>query len=133
LSIVGRRVIRSPIVMEMLRQQQVKSNMMMCTLAGSARTYQPTPLEKKFLVWTGKYQTVEEVPNLINQEVMDKARNRIRIRLANIMMVLTAIGCVLMIFSGKKAAERGETVSKMNTEWHEEYNRKAAEEANGKH
>jgi hypothetical protein len=34
-----------------------------------------------------------------------------------------------MIFSGKKAAERGESMSKMNQEWHNEYNRKAAEEA----
>lgn len=60
---------------------------------------------------------------------MEKARNRIRIRLANIMMALTAIGCVFMVISGKKAAERGETVQKQNLDWHKEYNEKAIEEA----
>jgi hypothetical protein len=70
-----------------------------------------------------------------SQEVMDKAKNRIRIRLANIMMTVTAVGCVITIFMGKAARDRGESVARMNTEWHEEYNRKAAEEAaaNGKH
>lgn len=63
---------------------------------------------------------------------MDKAKNRIRIRLANIMMTVTALGCVIMIFSGKKAHQRGESVAKMNTEWHQEYNKQAEKEANGK-
>lgn len=60
---------------------------------------------------------------------MEKARNRIRIRVANIMMVLTAIGCVFVVISGKKAAERGETVQKQNLDWHKEYNQRSTEEA----
>lgn len=65
----------------------------------------------------------------LSQEVMEKARNRIRIRVANIMMALTAIACVFMIMSGKKAAERGESVQKENLDWHKEYNQKSTEEA----
>lgn len=53
---------------------------------------------------------------------MDRANNQFRIRLSNIMMALTALGCVLMVISGKKAAERGESVSKMNLDWHQKYN-----------
>lgn len=49
---------------------------------------------------------------------MEKARNRARIRLANYMMLATAFACLMMIISGKKAAERGETVQKANIEWH---------------
>lgn len=34
-----------------------------------------------------------------------------------------------MIWSGKKAAGRGESVQKANIEWHREYNEKAAADA----
>lgn len=56
---------------------------------------------------------------------MERARNRFRIKIANYMMGLTVVGCIIMIYSGKKAAERGETVSKANLDWHKEYNAKA--------
>lgn len=45
------------------------------------------------------------------------------------MIALTFIGCGIMIVSGRKAAERGESVQKMNQEWHKEYNEKAQAEA----
>ena len=45
------------------------------------------------------------------------------------MMALTFIGCAIMIMSGRKAAERGESVLKMNQEWHKEYKEKAQAEA----
>lgn len=69
-----------------------------------------------------------------SQDVMEKTRNRVRIRLANILMALTAVACLFMVFSGKKAAERGETVQKMNLDWHKEYNEhsRAQAEANQK-
>ena len=47
-----------------------------------------------------------------------------RIKVANILMAFTAIGCVMMIISGKKAAERGESVTQQNLNWHKEYNEK---------
>lgn len=53
---------------------------------------------------------------------MERANNRVRIRGANIMMLLTAIGCVVMIVSGKKAAESGDSVQKQNLDWHKQYN-----------
>lgn len=37
-----------------------------------------------------------------------------------------------MIMSGKKAVEQGESVHKMNQDWHNEYRQKAAEEAKEK-
>lgn len=48
------------------------------------------------------------------------------------MMALTAVGCVIMVMSGKKAAERGETVQKQNLDWHKEYNEQAQVEASKK-
>lgn len=47
-----------------------------------------------------------------------------RIRIANIMMLLTVIGCGVMVYSGKDAAKRGETVVKQNMDWHKAYNEK---------
>lgn len=60
---------------------------------------------------------------------MDRAANRFRIRIANIMMVITVIACVLMVMSGKEAADRGESVQKMNQDWHLEYNERSKQEA----
>ncbi|XP_066256975.1 UPF0389 protein CG9231 [Euwallacea similis] len=75
-------------------------------------------LEKRFLVWTGKFKTLEEVPDFVSQSVMERARNRMRIKIANYMMVATVLGCVLMIYLGKKDAEAGNSVQKMNLDWH---------------
>ncbi|EAT34069.1 AAEL013655-PA [Aedes aegypti] len=63
-----------------------------------------------------------------NQDVMERCRNQVRIKIANYMMLATAIGCIIMIISGKKAQERGDSVQKMNLDWHKEYNDKARKE-----
>ncbi|XP_055609394.1 UPF0389 protein CG9231 [Uranotaenia lowii] len=98
-----------------------------------ARSHMPNNLEKRMLVFTKKYKSIDEVPRFINQEVMERCRNQVRIKIANYMMVATALGCILMIISGKRALERGESVQKMNLDWHKEYNERArAEEASAK-
>lgn len=65
--------------------------------------------------------------------MMERARNIMRIRIANIMMALTLVGCLLMVWSGKRARERGETVERQNLLWHqqirEEEERKRAAQA----
>lgn len=55
-------------------------------------------------------------------ETVDKARNLVRIKVANMMMAMTALGCLYMVYTGKKKAEQGESVGKMNMDWHREYN-----------
>ncbi|XP_037811145.1 UPF0389 protein GA21628 isoform X2 [Lucilia sericata] len=89
---------------------------------GQVNSYTPNNLEKRFLVWTGKFKSVHEVPNFVSAEVMERSRNKMRIRIANIMMGLTILGCALMIYSGKAAAKRGDSVTKQNLEWHKRYN-----------
>lgn len=85
-------------------------------------------LEKKFLVWTGKYKTIADVPDSVSVDVIEKARNRIRIRAANYMIGLTIIGCVIFVISGKEAAKRGESVKKMNLDWHKQIKEEAKAE-----
>lgn len=53
---------------------------------------------------------------------MEYCRNKMRIRVANYMALATIIGCFIMIYSGKKAASRGEFVAKQNLDWHNQYN-----------
>lgn len=60
--------------------------------------------------------------------MVDRARNKVRVKVANIMMLMTLLGSLLMIFLGKRAAERGETVTQLNMDWHKEYNEKAKRE-----
>lgn len=94
----------------------------------SSRTHRPNDFEKRLLVFTKKYKTTEEIPQYINQDVMERCRNQVRIKIANYMMLATAIGCIIMVISGKKAQERGDSVQKMNLDWHKEYNDKARQE-----
>lgn len=46
--------------------------------------------------------------------------------MCNYMIVATILGCIAMIYSGKQAAERGESVAQMNLDWHKKYNDEAA-------
>ena len=60
---------------------------------------------------------------------MEKARNKARIKIANYMMLFTALACIAMVISGKRAAKRGESVQKMNLEWHRGIKEEAEEKA----
>lgn len=54
---------------------------------------------------------------------MERANNKTRIRVANIMMLLTVVGCIAMVISGKKASEDGDSVAQRNLDWHKQYNK----------
>ncbi|XP_041631290.1 UPF0389 protein CG9231-like [Drosophila kikkawai] len=90
-------------------------------LRQTIKNHEPNNLERRMLVWTGKYKSQGEVPNFVSQDEMERCRNKMRIRLANIMIALTAVGCAIMVYSGKQAAKRGESVSQMNLEWHKQF------------
>ncbi|XP_055530535.1 UPF0389 protein CG9231 [Wyeomyia smithii] len=111
------------------KNSQTPSEARSATTNLSSQTHAPNNLEKKMLVFTKKYKSVDEIPSFVNQDVMERCRNQVRIKLANYLMLATAIGCLIMIVSGKKAQERGESVQKMNLDWHKEYNEKARQEA----
>ncbi|KAH8410778.1 hypothetical protein KR222_007580 [Zaprionus bogoriensis] len=96
-------------------------------LRQSIKNHAPNDLEKRFLVWSGKYKSTAEVPSYVSQEVMERCRNKIRIMVANVMIGLTVVGCGIMIYSGKQAAKRGESVTKQNLEWHNQFNQAANE------
>ncbi|EDV97991.1 UPF0389 protein CG9231 [Drosophila grimshawi] len=90
-------------------------------LRQTIKNHEPNNLEKRFLVWSGKYKSTADVPGFVSQEEMERCRNKMRIRLANVMIGLTIVGCGIMVYSGKQAAKRGESVTKQNLEWHNQF------------
>ncbi|XP_054893778.1 protein FAM162B [Poeciliopsis prolifica] len=90
--------------------------------------YSPSNLDRKMLVWTGRFKSMEQIPETVTFETIDKARNKIRVKAAYVMMALTIGSCVLMVIMGKKAAGRHESLSIYNYEkkakWKEDIEKK---------
>ncbi len=59
---------------------------------------------------------------LFRRDMMEKTRNIMRIRVNLSIICVCLIGALLAAKSGKKAAERGETLTKANQQWHQQYN-----------
>ncbi|NXW18603.1 F162A protein, partial [Circaetus pectoralis] len=76
----------------------------------------PTNFDKKVLVWAGRFKKEEDIPKHIPSEVLDAARNSIRIKVCYIMIALTLLGCLAMVITGKEAAKRDHTLLRMNME-----------------
>ncbi|NXB00415.1 F162A protein, partial [Cnemophilus loriae] len=76
----------------------------------------PTNFDKKVLVWSGRFKKEEDIPRHISSEVLATARNIVRIKVCYIMIVLTVLGCVTTIITGKEAAKKDQTLLRVNTE-----------------
>ncbi|XP_029800686.1 protein FAM162B isoform X2 [Suricata suricatta] len=86
--------------------------------------YKPSQFDKKILLWTGRFKTMEDIPSRIPPEMIDAARNRARVKACYIMIGLTIIACCAVIASAKRAAERHESLTSWNlakkAKWREE-------------
>ncbi|XP_014167524.1 protein FAM162B [Geospiza fortis] len=84
----------------------------------------PSKFDKKILLWTGRFKTEEEIPLRIPPEMLDKARNKARVKACYIMIGLSIIACFAVIASAKKAAARHESLTSLNlakkAKWREE-------------
>ncbi|KAL0600320.1 Protein FAM162A [Plecturocebus cupreus] len=76
--------------------------------------HKPTKWEKKILIWSGRFKKEDEIPETISFEMLDAAKNKVRVKVSYVMIALTVAGCVLMIIEGKKAAQRHETLTSLN-------------------
>ncbi|KAM6381191.1 protein FAM162B-like [Pluvialis apricaria] len=76
----------------------------------------PTNFDKKVLVWAGRFKKEEDIPKHISSEVLDAARNSVRIKVCYIMIALTLLGCLAMVITGKEAAKKDHTLLRMNIE-----------------
>ncbi|KAM6900375.1 protein FAM162B [Xenentodon cancila] len=95
--------------------------------------YKPTEFDKKIFIWSGRFKTVDQIPETVSFEMIDSARNKIRVKAAYVMMAATIGACLLMVFAGKRAAGRNESLTAHNMEkkakWREELRRESANTA----
>ncbi|XP_047414485.1 protein FAM162B [Sciurus carolinensis] len=95
--------------------------------------HKPTQFDKKILVWTGRFKSIEEIPPRVPPEMIDAARNKARVKACYIMIGLTIIACFAVIASAKRAAERHESLTSWNlakkAKWREEAALAAQEKA----
>ncbi|KAM6185195.1 protein FAM162B [Rhynchocyon petersi] len=86
--------------------------------------HRPSQFDKKLLLWTGRFKSMEEIPLRVPPEMIDAARNKARVKVCYIMIGLTIIACFAMIASGKRAAKRHESLTSWNlakkAKWREE-------------
>lgn len=86
--------------------------------------YKPSEMDKRFLIWSGRFKTVDQIPEFVSFEMIDAARNKVRVKACYVMMAATIGGCLVMVFLGKKAAGRHESLTAQNMErkarWREE-------------
>uniref|UniRef100_A0A8C0ZMB0 Protein FAM162B n=1 Tax=Castor canadensis TaxID=51338 RepID=A0A8C0ZMB0_CASCN len=84
----------------------------------------PSQFDKKILLWTGRFKSVEHIPPLVPPEMIDAARNKARVKACYIMIGLTIIACIAVIVSAKRAAKRHESLTSWNlakkAKWREE-------------
>ncbi|NP_001040057.1 protein FAM162A [Bos indicus] len=78
--------------------------------------HKPTDWEKKILIWSGRFKKEDEIPETVSFEMLDAAKNKVRVKISYVMIALTVAGCVLMVIEGKKAARRNETLTSLNLE-----------------
>lgn len=78
--------------------------------------HKPTDFEKKILLWSGRFKKEEEIPETISFEMLDAAKNKLRVKVSYLMIALTVAGCIYMVIEGKKAAKRHESLTSLNLE-----------------
>ncbi|XP_058478882.1 protein FAM162B [Solea solea] len=87
----------------------------------------PSDLDKKMLIWSGRFKTRDQIPEFVSHEMIDAARTKVRVKACYLMMAGTIVACVVMAIQGKRAAGRNETLMVINMEkkakWKEEYNK----------
>ncbi|VVC29579.1 Protein of unknown function DUF1075 [Cinara cedri] len=91
-------------------------------------TYPLTKTKKFLCVWAKRFPTMNEVPDHVTPALWSKVRSIIRIKVANYTMLMIIVGCVVMVVTGKRARDRGETIMQRNLDWHQKYDEGNSEE-----
>ncbi|XP_069843051.1 protein FAM162B [Dipodomys merriami] len=93
-------------------------------LHGVPAQLKPSQFDKKILLWTGRFRSVQDIPPRVPPEMIDAARNKARVKACYIMIGLTIVACFAVIISAKRAAGRHESLTSWNlakkAKWREE-------------
>uniref|UniRef100_A0A8C6JNV2 Uncharacterized protein n=1 Tax=Melopsittacus undulatus TaxID=13146 RepID=A0A8C6JNV2_MELUD len=99
---------------------------------GEGTGLRPSKFDKKILIWTGRFKTEEDIPQRIPPEMLDKARNKARVKACYIMIGLSIVACFAVIASAKKAAARHESLTSWNLAKKAKWRKEAALAAEAK-
>ncbi|XP_062984969.1 protein FAM162A [Elgaria multicarinata webbii] len=94
--------------------------------------YKPSDWDKRFLIWTGRFKKAEDIPETVSFEMVDTARNKMRVKISYLMIALTILGCISMVISGKQAVGRHESLTTQNLEKKARWREEAAQSASAK-
>ncbi|XP_050777426.1 protein FAM162A isoform X1 [Gopherus flavomarginatus] len=64
--------------------------------------HKPTDWEKKVLMWSGRFKKVDDIPETVSLELIDAARNKLRVKMSYLMIAVTVLGCIVMVVEGKR-------------------------------
>ncbi|XP_075053537.1 protein FAM162A-like [Mixophyes fleayi] len=78
--------------------------------------HKPTDFEKKILLWGGRFKKESDIPELISHDMVDTAKSKVRVKFSVFMMLLTIMGCITMVISGKQAARQNQSLANINLE-----------------
>jgi hypothetical protein len=65
---------------------------------------------------------------VLRHGVLDTALNKVRVKIAIYMMIATALMAGAAVYSGKKAAQRGDSLAVRGVEYHKQLHEQAAKE-----
>lgn len=92
--------------------------------------YRPSDMDRRMLIWAGRFKTADQIPEFVSFEMIDAARNKVRVKVSYMMMAATIGACLVMVIMGKRAAGRHESLTKQNMEkkarWREELEQERA-------
>ncbi|XP_033326624.2 uncharacterized protein LOC117220612 [Megalopta genalis] len=111
--------------------QATESNPVNDNVLGTSMHYVST-FDKYVLVWVKKYPSVDQVPRMVPWSTMQHANTTGRIRVCNMMIVVTIIAFITAVMSGKKEAAGGRHVFGERLQWIQEQKMKGIVESEKK-
>ncbi|CAM5078055.1 unnamed protein product [Natator depressus] len=94
--------------------------------------HKPSDWEKKVLLWAGRFKKVDDIPETVSFELIDAARNKLRVKISYLMIALTILGCIVMVIEGKRAVGRHESLTTQNMERKARWRDEVAQSASAK-
>ncbi|XP_060688145.1 protein FAM162A-like [Hemiscyllium ocellatum] len=76
----------------------------------------PSALDRKLLLWSGRFKREQDIPEMVSNEMLYAAGNKIRVKICYMMIGLTVVACLIMVVSGRKAFKQHENLTKWNLE-----------------
>ena len=86
-------------------------------------------LDKRILVWVKRYPSMDQVPDKVSIECIQKAHAIARVRGCLLMTVLAIIGFMVSVYMGKKGTAAGKNVMTERLKWYKKVEEEGRKES----